>query len=104
MKIREGIIRCSSFYSLGAFREVPSVAVNGMSQMLLQLQDHLIVIIAECDMLEDDFSDRSDVMTRINVIKNAVHRIANAIDCQSRPPSEIFAEDETGPCAHVDVA
>jgi hypothetical protein len=64
-----------------------------MSQTLLHLQDHLTVIIGQCDMLEDSFSGRSEVMTRINVIRNAAHRIANAIDCQSWPPSEMFAED-----------
>jgi len=64
-----------------------------MSQTPLHLQDHLTVIIGQCDMLEDIFSARSEVMTRINVIRNAAHRIANAIECQSWPPSEMFAED-----------
>jgi hypothetical protein len=64
-----------------------------MSQKFLQLRDHLTVIISQCDMLEDIFSARTDVITRINVIRNASHRIENAIDCQSWPASEMFAED-----------
>jgi hypothetical protein len=71
-------------------------AVKAMSQELLHLQDHLAVIIGQCDTLEDIFSKRSDVMTRINVIRNAAHRVVNAIEGQAWPPSEVFAEDRRG--------
>jgi hypothetical protein len=70
-----------------------------MSQTFLHLRDHLTVIISQCDMLEDIFSARTEVMTRIDVIRNAAHRIANAIACQSSLPSEMFAEDRRDSCA-----
>ena len=54
--------------------------------------------MAECDMLEDTFSARSDAMTRINVIRNAAHRIANAIESQSWP-AEMFAGGRRDPRA-----
>jgi len=43
-------------------------------------------------MLEDIFSARSEIMLRINVIRNAAHRITNAIELQSSSPSEPIAE------------
>ena len=64
-----------------------------MSELLLELHDHLTVIIAQCDMLEDTLSARTDVMTRINVIRNAAQRIANTIARQPCPPTEMFRED-----------
>ena len=64
-----------------------------MSELLLELHDHLTVIIGQCDMLEDTFSSRSEIMTRINVIRNAAQRIANAIAPQPCTPTEMFGED-----------
>lgn len=75
-------------------------AVKGMSRTFLPLQDHLTIIISQCDMLEDVFSARTEVMTRVNVIRNAAYRIANAIDSQRLPASEIFADDRCDPSAH----
>lgn len=63
-----------------------------MSELLLELHDHLTVIIGQCDMLEDTFSARAEVMTRINVIRNAAHRIANTITHQPCPPTEMFGK------------
>ncbi len=74
-------------------------AVGSMSQTFLHLQNHLTVIISQCDLLEDMFSARTEVMTRVNVIRNAAHRIANAIDWQSWPAAEVFAEDGRDPRA-----
>ncbi len=54
-----------------------------MPQRIVQLQDHLAVIINQCDILEDSFSARSEVMSRLDVIRNAVHRIVNAIADQT---------------------
>ena len=54
-----------------------------MSKSLVRLRGHLAVIASQCDMLEDIFSARKEVMTRINVIRNAAHHITNAIDLQS---------------------
>jgi len=62
------------------------------------LHDHLTVIIAECDLLEDTFGARSDVMTPINIIRNAAHRVANAVEDESRPPFERFAATSSGSC------
>lgn len=67
--------------------------MNCMSQILSQLRDHLTVIIGECDMLEDTFVDQSDITTRIDIIRNAAHRIANAIDGRFQPASGMFTED-----------
>lgn len=64
---------------------------------MAQLQDHISIIISECDMLEDIFSDRSEVMTAINVIRNAAHRIARTINGQSQSASEMFAENAPTP-------
>ena len=64
-----------------------------MSELHLELHDHLTVIIGQCDMLEDTFSARTEVMTRINVIRNAAQRIANTITHQPCPPTEMFRED-----------
>ncbi len=64
-----------------------------MSELLLELHDHLTVIIGQCDMLEDTFAARTEVMTRINVIRNAAQRIANTIARQPCPPTEMFRED-----------
>jgi len=76
-----------------------------MSELLLELHDHLTVIIGQCDILEDTFSARTDVMTRINIIRNAAQRIANTITHQPCPPTEMVGEDRlgkvNGTCRHV---
>jgi len=51
--------------------------------MSQRLHDHLSVIITECNLLEDTFGARSDVMTRVNIIRNAANRVANAIEVES---------------------
>ena len=58
------------------------------------LQDHVAIIISECDVLEDIFSDRRDAMTAINIIKNAARRIASTINSQSQAASEIIPDDQ----------
>ncbi len=60
-----------------------------MPQRVVALQDHLAVIINQCDILEDTFSARSEVMSRLDVIRNAVHRIVNAIAGQTGIGQEI---------------
>ena len=62
-----------------------------MSQTLSQVRDHLTVVIGECDMLEDILSAQSDLVTRINVIRNAAYRVLNAIE--PLQPSKLFAVD-----------
>ena len=65
-----------------------------MSELLLELHDHLTVIIGQCDMLEDAFSARTEVMTRINVIRNAAQRIANTIRPSAVPTDgNVFGKD-----------
>lgn len=59
-----------------------------MSKSLARLRGHLAVIASQCDMLEDIFSARNEIMTRVNVIRNAAHHITNAIELQSRSLSE----------------
>lgn len=74
-------------------------AVKCTPQTLLHLQHHLAVIMNQCDMLEDVFSAQTEVMARVNVIRNAAGRIANEIASQSRPASEMFADDRHDACA-----
>ena len=59
-----------------------------MSKSLVRLRGHLAVIASQCDMLEDIFSARNEIMTRVNVIRNAAHHITNAIELQSQSLSE----------------
>lgn len=59
-----------------------------MSKSSVRLRGHLAVIASQCDMLEDIFSARNEIMTRVNVIRNAAHHITNAIELQSRSSSE----------------
>ncbi len=56
-----------------------------------RLRDHLTVIIGECDLLEDTLGARSDVMPRINVIRNAAYRVAKAIEGESWMALQILA-------------
>ena len=51
------------------------------------------MVVSQCDLLEDIFWLQSEIMIRINVIRNAVHRITNAIALQSWSPSEIVSKD-----------
>ena len=101
MASREGIVPCFSFCSLKEHSDLGfgQSAVGCMSQTFLHLQDHLTVIVSQCDMLEDIFPARTDVMERINVIRNAAHRIENAIEGQSWPASEMLVEDRRDQCA-----
>jgi len=64
------------------------VILTLMSKSWARLRGHLAVIASQCDMLEDIFSSRNEIMTRVNVIRNAAHHITNAIELQSRSPSE----------------
>jgi hypothetical protein len=59
-----------------------------MSKSSVRLQSHLAVIVSQCDMLEDIFSARSEIMMRVNVIRNATHRITKAIDLPSQSSSD----------------
>jgi len=63
-----------------------------MSKSSVRLRGHLAVIITQCDMLEDIFAARSEIMMRINVIRNAARRITNVIELQSLPPSVLISK------------
>lgn len=71
-----------------------------MSQTLSQVKDHLTVIIGECDMLEDIFPAQTDLLTRINVIRNAAYRVVGAIDGPSQPASKMLVVDRHEPLGH----
>ena len=72
---------------------LPGVIQTPMSKSSVRLRGHLAVIVSQCDMLEDVFSARNEIMLRINVIRNAAHRITKAIDLQSWSSSEVIVED-----------
>ena len=51
------------------------------------------MIVSQCDLLEDIFSLQSEIMIRINVIRNAVGRVTNAIERHSCSSSEVVSKD-----------
>jgi hypothetical protein len=57
-------------------------------------------------MLEDLFSARPEIMTRIKVIRNAAYRIAGEMETQPWPFSARFGEDQraNGSGGDVDLA
>lgn len=63
-----------------------------MSKSSVRLRGHLAVIVSQCDMLEDIFSSRNEIMMRVKVIRNAANRIAKAADLQSWSSSELIGE------------
>ena len=67
-----------------------------MSKSSVRLRGHLAVIITQCDMLEDIFAARSEIMMRINVIRNAARRITNAVGLQSLSPSVLSSKGRSG--------
>ena len=77
-----------------------------MSQSFHHLRGHLAVIATQCDMLEDFFSARPEIMTRIKVIRNAAYRIAGEMKTAPWPLSARFGEDQlaNGSGGDVDLA
>lgn len=63
-----------------------------MSKPSVRLRGHVAVIVSQCDLLEDLFSTRHEIMARINVIRNAARRIRNTVEF-SLPATEVSRED-----------
>jgi hypothetical protein len=51
------------------------------------------MVASQCDLLEDIFSSQSEIMIRMNVIRNAARRITNAIELQSWSGFEASSKD-----------